>query len=90
MTELNRVADLRWRKSAASVSGECVEVASIEQTVLVRDSKDRHGPRLTFSTRAWRNFLIMMHKGTVGPQDKFPEQCTKLILSTCTRANGQA
>jgi len=73
MTELNRVADLRWRKSAASVSGECVEVASMEQTVLVRDSKDRCGPRLTFSTHAWRNFLIMMYRSTVSPRDKFPE-----------------
>jgi hypothetical protein len=73
MTEPNRAVHLRWRKSAASVSGECVEVASMEQTVVVRDSKDRHGPTLTFSTGTWRNFLITMHKGTVGPQDNVPQ-----------------
>lgn len=47
-----------WRKSRYSGDngGECVEVAS-DGLVLVRDTSDRTGPTLTFTTDAWRSFL---------------------------------
>ena len=49
---------LRWRKSSLSLAnGNCVEVATDEETVHVRDSKDQEGPVLTFSKQAWREFL---------------------------------
>ena len=48
-----------WRKSTASASGSdsCVEVALRTDLVLVRDSKDAEGPRLTFTTPTWTGFL---------------------------------
>ncbi|MDX2701453.1 DUF397 domain-containing protein [Streptomyces sp. PA03-6a] len=48
-----------WRKSSASdsIGSQCVEVAWTGAAVLVRDSKDRQGPVLTFTPDAWRTFL---------------------------------
>ncbi|AVT29832.1 DUF397 domain-containing protein [Plantactinospora sp. BC1] len=49
-----------WRKSSRSSGnqGNCVEVAdNLPHRVLVRDSKDRSGPVLTFGPAAWRGFV---------------------------------
>ncbi|WP_431892584.1 DUF397 domain-containing protein [Micromonospora haikouensis] len=57
------MADLsgaRWRKSTRSAGngGECVEVAdNLAGIVAVRDSKDPHGPALTFPATAWATFV---------------------------------
>ena len=47
-----------WRKSSYSGSngGECVEVASADGSVLVRDTTARSGPALLFTADAWRAF----------------------------------
>ncbi len=47
-----------WRKSSYSGSngGECIEVATAG-AVLVRDTTDRSGPVLAFTTDAWRVFV---------------------------------
>ncbi|MDG9675715.1 DUF397 domain-containing protein [Micromonospora sp. DH14] len=50
----------RWRTSTRSgdTGGACVEVAdNVPGVVLVRDSKDRSGPILTFAPAAWRDFI---------------------------------
>ena len=50
--------DLDWRKASYSNgSGNCVEVADTARVVLVRDTTDRDGGTLTFTTDAWRAFL---------------------------------
>ncbi|MER7459337.1 DUF397 domain-containing protein [Micromonospora sp. NPDC126480] len=49
-----------WRKSTRSGDngGDCVEVATnLPAIVAVRDSKDRGGAVLIFSTAAWRTFV---------------------------------
>ncbi|KJY35558.1 DUF397 domain-containing protein [Streptomyces sp. NRRL S-495] len=48
-----------WFKSSHSggEGGNCVEVAETTESVLVRDSKDKSGPRLAFSPTAWRSFV---------------------------------
>lgn len=49
-----------WRKSSRSngLGGDCVEVAdNLPGVVGVRDSKDPHGPVLTFTPASWRSFL---------------------------------
>ena len=47
-----------WRTSSHSTNnGACVQVAPAPDRVLVRDSKDPHGPALTVPTPAWRAFL---------------------------------
>lgn len=56
------VADYRgstivWRKSAASNSNGCIEVAFVEGAVLIRDSKNTVGPVLSVSPVAWAVFL---------------------------------
>jgi hypothetical protein len=50
--------NLQWRKATYSSSngGNCIEVATADRTVAVRDSKNPDGPRLTFKARAWQTF----------------------------------
>lgn len=53
-----------WFKSSYNSSGDgndCVEVAMSPGAVLVRDSKNSQGPRLTLAPAAWADFL-----GTAG------------------------
>jgi len=55
--DLTRADWLRSSYSGAN-GGNCVEVASnLPGAVAVRDSKDPHGPALTFSTPAWEALL---------------------------------
>ena len=51
--------DLNWRKSSRSDTqgGACVEVATLPDRVLIRDSKDPDGPRLTVPAADWHTFL---------------------------------
>ena len=51
--------DLNWRKSSFSSNGgaECVEAASRDGIVMVRDTKD-HTQVHTFTADAWRAFLV--------------------------------
>lgn len=53
MHDLEQTA-LTWRKSSRSngVGGECVEMASAHDRVLVRDSKNPEGPVLAFRSAA--------------------------------------
>jgi Domain of unknown function (DUF397) len=53
---------LKWVKSSYSGNGGCVEVAAGDH-VLVRDTKVRHGPVLTFSPQAWRRFADRVKGG---------------------------
>ncbi len=48
---------IAWRKSAASNSSGCVEVAVADGSVLVRDSANRDGRVLRISHAAWSAFL---------------------------------
>ncbi|SFO66100.1 MULTISPECIES: DUF397 domain-containing protein [Actinomadura] len=55
---MSDITHVQWRKSSRSAheGGECVEVADLATVVGVRDSKDPHGPNLTFSSAAWAAF----------------------------------
>jgi len=50
--------EARWRKSSYSGNGggTCVEVGEARRGVLVRDTQDRTGPVLRFTSGAWRRF----------------------------------
>ena len=52
-----------WRKSQASGSGNCVEVAATGASVYVRDSKYPDGPTLEFTVDEWTAFLAGVHQG---------------------------
>ncbi|MER6051654.1 DUF397 domain-containing protein [Streptomyces sp. BHT-5-2] len=63
--------ELVWRKSSysGSAGGECVEIATSPTTarVLIRDSKDKPGPRLTLAPAAWAAFVRYAASGPVRP-----------------------
>ncbi|MFE9969638.1 DUF397 domain-containing protein [Streptomyces hirsutus] len=49
-----------WFKSSYSDSSnpsDCVEIAVSSGTILVRDSKNAQGPRLSIASAAWADFL---------------------------------
>ena len=55
---MERSSALNWRTSSRSGNngGQCVEVADAARTVLVRDTTDRDGGTLEFTTDAWQSF----------------------------------
>jgi hypothetical protein len=61
------VADLHdsaeWRKSRRCDSGACVEVATLDDAVALRDSKTVDGPILIFSHDSWATFLSGVRVG---------------------------
>jgi hypothetical protein len=53
-----KVQDLRWRTARRSAgNGACVEIASANGQIAIRDSKDREGPALKYSASVFRSFL---------------------------------
>jgi Domain of unknown function (DUF397) len=54
---------MAWRKSTASVSGECVEVCFNGRSVLMRDSKNQEGPVLSFAQSEWMAFVTGVRSG---------------------------
>jgi hypothetical protein len=61
-----------WVKSSYSGNGgsNCVEWAPAYATsgvVPVRDSKDPHGPALTFGPSAWSSFVAAVQRDEFGP-----------------------
>jgi hypothetical protein len=56
-------AESGWFKSSRSESGNCVEVKVCENVVLVRDSKDRSGPVLSFDRAVFQSFVDDLKSG---------------------------
>jgi hypothetical protein len=57
---------IAWRKSSYSGGdgGQCIEMAdNLPDVIPVRDSKDPHGPALTFSRDAWTSFVGAVARG---------------------------
>jgi hypothetical protein len=55
---------VKWRKSTKSGSnGQCVEVARVDGTIWVRDSKDPNGSVLKFTEAEWDAFLAGASRG---------------------------
>jgi Domain of unknown function (DUF397) len=57
---------IAWRKSTASNSGGCVEVAVADGSLLVRDSMNQDGPVLRLPPAAWSSFLARVPASDVG------------------------
>ncbi|MFF2081519.1 DUF397 domain-containing protein [Kitasatospora sp. NPDC058162] len=56
--EVASTLPIDWRKSSASnPNDDCVEFGQLASIVAVRDSKDPHGPALTFSPDSWQSFI---------------------------------
>lgn len=62
-------AGISWRKSTASGSGECVEVAFVDKSVALRHSLDPSGPVLTFTLGEWAAFLAGARAGEFDSAD---------------------
>jgi Domain of unknown function (DUF397) len=58
-------ADITWHKSTASGGGggDCVEVAVVDDSVLVRNSRDPLGSVLSFTRQEWAAFLEGVNNG---------------------------
>ncbi|MEV8637609.1 DUF397 domain-containing protein [Streptosporangium sp. NPDC051023] len=53
-----------WHKSSLSGDGaSCVEVAFIDDTVAIRDTKNRQGGTLTFHRDTWTTFVSDIKQG---------------------------
>lgn len=55
--------DIAWRKATASGTGNCVEVARMSDSVLLRDSKKPEGAILAFSIGEWNAFIAGIRNG---------------------------
>ncbi len=54
---------LGWRKSTATESGTCVEVAFDGHFLLIRNSNDPSGPKLAFLCSEWTAFVADVKNG---------------------------
>ncbi len=52
-----------WRKSTASGTSNCVEVAFSGESVLMRNSRSQQGPIVSFSYLEWEAFLTGVRNG---------------------------
>jgi hypothetical protein len=56
-----------WHRSRLCESGNCVEVARIDNDLIaVRDSKDPDGPALLFTAEEWKAFIEGVRAGELG------------------------
>jgi hypothetical protein len=56
----------QWRRSTRCASSDCVEIALGMHEVFVRDSKDRYGATLVFSTASWLDFIEGVKADAIG------------------------
>lgn len=62
------MGELRWHKSSYSGnSGNCVEVAPVDASAAVRDSKDRDGGMLVLSAGTWGHFRAALKDASESP-----------------------
>ncbi|MER6999864.1 DUF397 domain-containing protein [Streptomyces sp. NPDC000410] len=70
MPSANRATptELKWFKSSFSGANEteCVETAPLPGTMMVRDSKRPHGPRIEVIEPAWDDFVRALREGWIG------------------------
>ena len=52
-----------WHRASRCANGECVEVASRDGLILVRDSKDPAGEVLAYSNDEWTAFISSVKAG---------------------------
>ena len=65
MSDVSAIAwkSAEWHKSSKSASNGCLEVAFLAERVAVRDSKNRHGPVLSFTLSEWKAFIDGVRQG---------------------------
>jgi hypothetical protein len=58
-----RLGDLNWQIALACNGGECIQVAPRGNQILIGDSKNPHGPVLTYSRTEWHAFVDGIRQG---------------------------
>ncbi|GAB7047635.1 DUF397 domain-containing protein [Catenuloplanes indicus] len=58
--------DLQWQKSSFCGSSACIEIATADQSRLMRDSKDKNSPILAFDAVAWGSFIAGVKADRLG------------------------
>lgn len=56
-----------WHTSSRSSGGACVEIKKTEDKVLMRNSRDRTGPVLSFDHETFRAFIEDLKEGGFFP-----------------------
>jgi hypothetical protein len=60
----DKLAQAKWFKSSRSNGQDnCVEVATLDRAVALRDSKNPHGPKLIIDAASWRTFTNRIKTG---------------------------
>ncbi|WP_187437873.1 DUF397 domain-containing protein [Actinomadura decatromicini] len=56
---------MKWRRSShtGANGGNCVELADLDRSIAVRDSKNPDGPTLTVARHTWAALLIDVKRG---------------------------
>jgi hypothetical protein len=52
-----------WRTARRCESGQCVEIGTLGDSVLIRNSADRDGERLALSRDEWQEFVAGVKDG---------------------------
>jgi hypothetical protein len=60
---MDKVNAVEWRKGKRCGSNACVEVAKVDEGVLVRDSKNPDGAVLSFTAQEWAVFVEGIEAG---------------------------
>ncbi len=54
---------IAWRRSSSCESGVCIEIASLDRAIAIRDSVSPEGPVLTCAPRQWEIFVAAVKDG---------------------------
>lgn len=89
----SQITALSWRKSSASASGDCVEVADSRSSILVRDSKHKYLSALKFTYPEWQQFLVGVRGGEFdldrlresGPKNLRSMNCRGVVAGSAER-----
>lgn len=61
-----RSQEIAWRRASRCANGECVEVGSRDNLILLRDSKEPAGAVLAYSQEDWIAFVTAVKAGEFG------------------------
>ena len=57
---------IAWHRSRPCESGACIEIASLGQSIAVRDSESPEGLVLTCTSQQWEVFVAAVKDGAFG------------------------
>jgi hypothetical protein len=81
------MSEAEWRKSSRCSNSNCVEVAFLDNEVAVRDSKDKRGGILRFTSIEWKSFLDRARSGEFDVVHlATPDTATALKLNSAVSA----